>query len=126
MIYLAPPVITADNNNYSTQYGRFGKSVELKVNVYSIPKYYRIRWYSGNTLLNQDKYVTKENPAMVKDVFHSVEVQLDGYRVTLTINDLQKVDFTNYTLRLDYNHNHDNGGGYVEHEVILESASKYK
>ncbi|VDI81381.1 Down syndrome cell adhesion molecule [Mytilus galloprovincialis] len=72
----ASPVITIDNN--STQYGKFGKSTELKVNVYSIPKYSRISWYLGNTQLVSNKYAIKEEPAMVKDVFHGVEVELDG------------------------------------------------
>ncbi|CAG2197910.1 unnamed protein product [Mytilus edulis] len=45
------------------------------------------------------------------------EVELDGYTVTLAISDLQKSDFTNYTLRLYY------GSQYVQHDVTLESAS---
>ncbi|VDI69601.1 Hypothetical predicted protein, partial [Mytilus galloprovincialis] len=112
----APPVITADNN--STQYGKFSRSTELKVNVYSIPKYSRINWYIGNTQLVSNKYAIKEEPAMVKDLFHGVKVQLDGYRVTLIISDLQEADFTNYTLRLLYSDNQ-----YVHHEVTLESTS---
>ncbi|XP_071175218.1 synaptogenesis protein syg-2-like [Mytilus edulis] len=114
----APPVITADNKDNSTQYGKFGKRTKVYVNVYSIPKYSSISWYIGNIqLVSKKKYVTSEEPAIVKDVFHGVEVQLDGYRVTLTISDLQEADFTNYTLRLYF------GSQYVQHEVTLESAS---
>ncbi|XP_071172182.1 neural cell adhesion molecule 1-like [Mytilus edulis] len=113
----APPVITADNKDNSTQYGKFGKSTKVYVNVYSIPKYGSISWYIGNIQLVSNKYVIKEEPVIVKDMFHGVEVQLDGYRVKLTIGDLQEADFTNYTLRLNYS------SQYVQHEVTLESAS---
>ncbi|XP_076110861.1 kin of IRRE-like protein 3 [Mytilus galloprovincialis] len=113
----APPVITADNKDSSTQYGQFGKSTKVYVTVYSIPKYSSISWYIGNIQLVSNKYVINEEPVIVKDVFHGVEVQLDGYRVTMTISDLQEADFTNYTLRLYY------GSQYVQHEVTLESAS---
>ncbi|CAG2217388.1 CD56 [Mytilus edulis] len=78
----ALPVITTDNKDNSTQYGKYGKSTKVYVNVYSIPKYSSISWYIGNTLLESNKYTFKEEPAMVKDVFYGVEVQLDGYRIT--------------------------------------------
>lgn len=112
-------MFTTDNSDNSTQYGKFGKSTEINVNVHSIPKYTRTSWYKGDKLLSSDKYVTKDEPAIVKDVFHDIEVHLDGYKVTLTISFLLEDDFTNYTLRLYY------GNQYVEHEVTLESASKY-
>ncbi|CAG2186011.1 IGSF9B [Mytilus edulis] len=115
---LAPPVITADNKDKSTQYGNFGKSTELKVNVYSIPKYSSIRWYRGNMHLISDKYITKEEPVIVKDLFHGVEVQLDGYKITLTISDLLETGFTNFTLRLYYS------SQYVEHKVNLDISSE--
>ncbi|CAG2197900.1 unnamed protein product [Mytilus edulis] len=72
---------------------------------------------NGNTHLVSNKYATTEEPVIVKDLFHGLEVQLDGYRVSLTIHDLQEVDFTNYTLRLYYS------SQYVQHGVILESSS---
>lgn len=112
-------MITADNKDYSTQYGKFGKSTTVYVNVYSIPKYSMASWYIGNTQLVSIKYDSKEETATVKDVFHDVEVKLDGYRITLTISDLLETDFTNYTLRLD------SGSQYVKYDVTLESASKY-
>ncbi|CAC5394845.1 unnamed protein product [Mytilus coruscus] len=74
----APPVITADNKDNFTQYGKFGKGTKVYVNVYSIPKYSRISWYIGNTQLVSRKYVTEVEPAIVQDVFHGVAVQLDG------------------------------------------------
>ncbi|CAC5403968.1 unnamed protein product [Mytilus coruscus] len=113
----ARPVITADNKDHTRQYGKFGTDTKLYVNVYSIPKYSSIRWYRGKTYLVPNKYVTTEEPIMVTDVFHGVEVQLDGYRVTLTILGLQEIDFNIYTLRLYYD------SQYVQHEVILEHAS---
>ncbi|CAG2222201.1 unnamed protein product [Mytilus edulis] len=73
---------------------------------------------NGNKQLVSSKYVIKEDPAIVKDLFHGVEVQLDGYTVKLAISDLQESDFTNYTLRVYY------GSHYVQHDVTLESASK--
>ncbi|VDI57117.1 Hypothetical predicted protein [Mytilus galloprovincialis] len=116
----APPVITADNKDNTIQYGTLGQSTELKINVYSIPKYSNIRWYKGSILLGPKKYVTMEEPAVVKDVFHGVNVHLDGNRVTLTITDLQKADFTTYTLRLYY------GSQYVVHEVTLKSVEAHR
>ncbi|XP_052063074.1 nephrin-like [Mytilus californianus] len=113
----AAPVITADNKDNSTQYGMFGKSTKVYVNVYSFPKFSRISWYIGNTQLKSNKYAITEESAIVKDVFHGEDVHLDGYRVTLTISDLQDADFTNYTLRLYY------GSQYIQYEVTLESAS---
>ncbi|VDI37248.1 Hypothetical predicted protein, partial [Mytilus galloprovincialis] len=119
VISTAPPVITADNKDSSTQYGKNGKSTKIFVNVYSIPKYTRISWYTHNTQLHvvSNKYATNDEPVIVKDVFHGVDVQLDGYRVTLTISNLQEADFTNYTLRLYYS------SQYVLHEVTLQSSS---
>ncbi|VDI37247.1 Hypothetical predicted protein, partial [Mytilus galloprovincialis] len=119
VISTAPPVITADNKDSSTQYGKNGKSTKIFVNVYSIPKYTRISWYTHNTQLHvvSNKYATNDEPVIVKDVFHGVDVQLDGYRVTLTISNLQEADFTNYTLRLYYS------SQYVLHEVTLQSSN---
>ena len=67
--------------------------------------------------VTSSKYVTSEDPTFVRDTFHGVDVQLDGYRVTLTINGLTQQDFDNYTLRLY------SGNQYVEHMVVLESSS---
>ncbi|VDI14696.1 Hypothetical predicted protein, partial [Mytilus galloprovincialis] len=114
---VAKPVITADNKDKTTQYGKYGNSAEITVNVYSIPKYSKIHWFIGNTQLVSSRYVIEEEPAKVKDIFYGIEVQLDGYRVTLAISDLQENDFTNYTLRLDHD------SQFVQHEVTLESAS---
>ncbi|CAG2197908.1 unnamed protein product [Mytilus edulis] len=79
-VLLGPPVITSDNRDRTSQYGKFGENTEVYVNVYSIPKYSSISWYIGNTQLVSNKYVTKDEPAIVKDMFHGVEVQLVGYR----------------------------------------------
>ncbi|CAC5411890.1 HMCN [Mytilus coruscus] len=116
----ASPVITADNKDHTTQYGKLGDNAKLYVNVYSIPKYHSLQWYRGRTFLIPNKYVTKEEPAIVKDVFHGVEVQMDGYRITMTISNLQEADFINYTLHFD------DSNQYVEHTVTLESASKQR
>lgn len=112
-------MITADNKDNTIHYGTLGQNTKLKINVYSIPKYSNIRWYKGSTLLGPKKYVTTEESAIVKDMFHGVNVHLDGYRVTLTMPDLQEADFTTYTLRLYY------GSQYVVHEVTLKTVGKY-
>ncbi|CAC5404061.1 IGSF9B [Mytilus coruscus] len=78
---------------------------------------WKVCWYIGNAQLVPTKYAIKEETAIVTDVFYDVKIQLDGYRITLTIIDLQEADFTNYTLRVYY------GSQYVQHEVTLESAS---
>ena len=86
--------------------------------MYSIPKYTTKQWYRGNTELTSNKYVKSEEPTIVRDTFHGVDVQLDGYRVKLIITRLTPEDFNNFILRLYI------GSQYVEHMVMLESASK--
>jgi C4-dicarboxylate transporter len=61
-------------------------------------------------------------PAIVNDTFHGKYVQLDGYSVMLTINNLKESDFNvSYRLQLSYGVIQT-----VQYTVLLESASKYK
>ena len=121
VLYLsAQPVIT--NDNRLTQYGEFGKNVDINVYVYSIPKYTTARWYRGNTPVSSStKYVVSERAAIVNDTFHGKDVQLDGYSVMLTIKDLKESDFNvSYRLQLSYD-----ASQTVQYTVLLESESKY-
>ena len=79
-------------------------------------------WYIGNTLVSSStKYVVSESLAIVNDTFHGKDVQLDGYSVMLTINNLKESDFNiSYRLQLSYG-----ASQTVQYTVLLESASKY-
>jgi hypothetical protein len=50
MYLSAQPIF--NNDNILTQYGEFGKNVDINVYVYSIPKYTTPRWYRGNTTVS--------------------------------------------------------------------------
>ena len=121
ILYLsAQPLFT--NDNRLTQHGEFGKNVDINVYVYSIPKYTTPRWYRGNTPVSTStKFVVSERPAIVNDTFHGKDVQLDGYCIMLTIQNLKESDFNViYRLQLSYGVNQT-----VQYTVLLESASKY-
>ena len=67
------------------------------------------------------KYVVSESLAIVNDTFHDKDVQLDGYSVVLTINNLMESDFNvSYRLQLSYG-----ASQTVHYTLLLESASKY-
>ena len=116
----AQPIFTNDNS--LTQYGEFGRNVDINVYVYSIPKYTTLRWYRGNTpVTTSTKYIMSETPAIVNDTFHGKDVQLGGYSVMLTITNLKESDFNvSYRLHLSYD-----TGQTVQYSVLLESASEY-
>ena len=118
-IFLAQPIFT--NDNRLTQYGEFGKNVDINVYVYSIPKYTTPRWYIGNIQVSSPtKYVPSESLAIVNDIFHGRNVQLDGYSVMLTINALIESDFNAmYTLKLSYG-----ASPTVQYSVSLKSGGK--
>ena len=68
------------------------------------------------------KYVVSESLSIVNDTFHGKDVELDGYSVMLTINNLKESDFNvSYILQLSYGVSQT-----VQYTVLLESASKYK
>ena len=120
MYFSAQPVFTKDNS--LTQYGEFGKNVDINVYVYSIPIYKTKQWYRGNIPVSTStKYVVSESLAIVNDTIHGKDVQLDGYSVVLTIKKLYESDFNvSYRLQLSYG-----ASQTVQHSVLLESASKY-
>ena len=116
----AQPIFTNDNS--LTQYGEFGRNVDINVYVYSIPKYTTLRWYRGNTpVTTSTKYVVSETLAIVNDTCLGKDVQLDGYSVMLTFTNLKEYDFNvSYRLQLSY------GTSQTEqYTLLLESASKY-
>jgi hypothetical protein len=120
LFFSARPIFT--NDNKLTQYGEFGKNVDINVYVYCIPKYTTPRWYRGTTTVSTStKYIMSERPAIVNDTFHGKNVQLDGYSVILTINNLKESDFNvSYRLQLSYG-----ASQTVQYTVLLESASKH-
>ena len=120
LYFSAQPVFT--NDNRLTQYGEFGKNIDINVYVYSIPKYTTLRWYRGNTQVSPStKYVVSERPAIVNDTFHGKDVQLDGYSVMLTIKNVNVSDFNvSYRLQLSYG-----ASQALQYTVLLESESKH-
>jgi hypothetical protein len=61
-----------------------------------------------------------ERPAIVNNIFHGKTIQLDGYSVMLTINDLIESDFNaTYTLKLSYG-----ASPTVQYSVSLKSCGK--
>ena len=120
MCLSARPIFTNDNS--LTQYGEFGKNVDINVYAYSIHMYKTKQWYRGNIPVSTStKYVVSESLAIVNDTIHGKDVQLDGYSVVLTIKKLYESDFNvSYRLQLSYG-----ASQTVQHSVLLESASKY-
>ena len=119
-IFSAQPILTNDNR-LTTQYGEFGNNVDINVYVYSIPIYTTKQWYRGNIPVSSPTtYVMSERAAIVNDTFHGKDVQLDGYSVKLTINNLNESDFNAmYRLQLSYGVSQT-----VHHSVLLKSESK--
>ena len=117
--FSAQPIFT--NDNRLTQYGEFDRNVDINVYVYSIPKYTTLRWFKGNIPVSSStKYVVSERESIVNDTFHGKDVQLDGYSVKLTINNLNESDFNvMYRLQLSYSVSQT-----VHHSVLLKSESK--
>jgi hypothetical protein len=61
-----------------------------------------------------------ERSAIVNDTFHGKDVQLDGYSIMLTINDLTESDFNAmHMVQLSYGVNQT-----VQYSVSLESGGK--
>ena len=121
ILYLsAQPIFTNDNS--LTKYGECGRNADINVYVYSIPKYTTLRWYRGNTPVSSStKYVVSESATIVNDTFHGKDVQLDGYSVMLTINNVNESDFSvSYRLQLSYG-----ASQPVQYTVLFESASTY-
>lgn len=116
---------TSDNFYRVKQYGEIYKSVDIFVNVYSVPKFNSLIWtLDGRPITKKSaKYEASSSSSIVKDVFHGKELLLDGYNVTLMIRDLKADDFTNYTVTLS------NAFGTVKHTIELEvtgNVFKYK
>ena len=119
MCFSAEPTFT--NDNRLTQYGEFGRNVDINVYVYSIPKYTTKQWYRGNIPVSTStKYVVSDSLTIVNDTFHGKDVQLDGYSVKLTIKSMEESDFNDmYRLQLSYGVSQT-----VHHSVLLKSESK--
>ena len=78
-------------------------------------------WYRGNIPVSTStKYVVSDSLTIVNDTFHGKDVQLDGYSVLLTIDNLNESDFNvMYRLQLAYGVSQT-----VHHSVLLKSESK--
>ncbi|XP_076089654.1 uncharacterized protein LOC143060110 [Mytilus galloprovincialis] len=105
--------------NKSTMHGEIGRTVELTVKVYSIPKYKSVTWFRGiNKVLQiipSQKYSLSETAAIVKGFFYDTEIDLDGFILTLKVNNLTTDDFTTYIIQLD-----NNVGSPAEYAVTLQ------
>ncbi|XP_071175229.1 protein CEPU-1-like [Mytilus edulis] len=119
MTVYAQPVFTSDNDARNIQYGDIGTTVHIVVHVFSVPKFIYNAWFNkGKQIQTSTKFLFSESLTEVEDVVHGKTVKVDGYKSILTINDLTKEDFTNYTLILE------NGiGKSVEHTVVLELST---
>ncbi|XP_071142238.1 cell adhesion molecule 3-like [Mytilus edulis] len=110
--------------NKSTMHGEIGRTVELTVKVYSIPKYKSVTWFRGINkelqIIPSQKYSLSETAAIVKGFFYDTEIDLDGFILTLKVNNLTTDDFTTYIIQLD-----NNVGSPAEYAVTLQlSESK--
>ncbi|XP_071123167.1 kin of IRRE-like protein 3 [Mytilus edulis] len=105
--------------NKSTMHGEIGRAVELTAKVYSIPKYDSVTWYRGINkelqIIHSQKYSLSETAVIVKGYFYDTEVDLDGFILTLKVNNLTTDDFTTYTVQLE-----NNVGSPAEYVVTLE------
>ncbi|CAC5359024.1 unnamed protein product [Mytilus coruscus] len=119
IIAYAQPVITFDNEERRIQYGEIGKSVEIVVHVYSVPKYYYHTWFNnGKQIQLSTNFFVSESSGEVEDVFHGMAVKVNGYVLKLTINDAINEDSSNSTLILG------NGvGQLVKHTVLLKLST---
>ncbi|XP_063399987.1 uncharacterized protein LOC134684618 [Mytilus trossulus] len=93
--------------NKSTMHGEIGRAVELTVKVYSIPMYKSVTWFRGINkelqIIPSQKYSLSETSAIVKGLFYDKEIDLDGFILTLKVNNLTTDDFTTYIIQLDNN-----------------------
>lgn len=126
-MFSAKPVFMPDNEgaNKSVVHGAFGGMVEIPVKVFSIPKYGSVNWYRG---INRDfriipsaKYSLSESSGIVEGEFHNTAVDLDGYILTLQINNLTIDDFNTYTIQID-----NSFGSPAEYTINLELSGKFK
>ncbi|VDI68770.1 cell adhesion molecule 3 [Mytilus galloprovincialis] len=111
--------------NKSTMHGEIGRAVELTAKVYSIPKYDSVTWYRGINkelqIIHSQKYSLSETAVIVKGYFYDTEVDLDGFILTLKVNNLTTDDFTTYTVQLE-----NNVGSPAEYVVTLEHLGRCK
>lgn len=96
-------------------YSKHGQSIDLSVNVYSVPKYnFKIWMRNGNLLPQSSKYTISDVVDVLTDTFYGTKVHVDGYVITLSIKNLEDEDFGNYTLVLS------NGlGKAIDHQITV-------
>lgn len=101
-------------------YSKHGQSIDLSVNVYSVPKYnFKIWMRNGNLLPQSSKYTISDVVDVLTDTFYGTKVHVDGYVITLSIKNLEDEDFGNYTLVLS------NGlGKAIDHQITVLLAGK--
>ncbi|CAC5373248.1 unnamed protein product [Mytilus coruscus] len=120
----AKPIFMPDIEgvNKSIVHGAVGRTVEIQVKVFSVPKYKLVNWYRG---INRDlkispspKYSLIESSGIVKGEFHNTAVDLDGFILTLKINNLTIDDFNTYTVQIE-----NNFGSPAEYTLNLELSA---
>ncbi|KAL5019950.1 hypothetical protein ScPMuIL_002842 [Solemya velum] len=86
-----PKILTKDN----LIHGNLREEVDLVVEFYSVPGFTSVRWYSHD----DGKQIggnTHTETTLTDTVFHGVEVQVQGYRTSLTLNNVTESDFRSY------------------------------
>ncbi|KAL5019952.1 hypothetical protein ScPMuIL_002844 [Solemya velum] len=86
-----PKILTTDNQVH----GNLGEEVDLEVEFYSIPGFTTVRWYSHDDgkQIGGDTHTETTN---TNTVFHGVEVQVQGYKTSLTLSNVTESDFRSY------------------------------
>ncbi|KAL5020395.1 hypothetical protein ScPMuIL_003287 [Solemya velum] len=87
-----PPKILTQNNLI---HGNLGQEVDLVVEFYSVPGFTSVSWYSHDDgkQISGDTHTEITN---INTVFYGVEVQVQGYRTSLTLSNVTESDFRSY------------------------------
>jgi hypothetical protein len=94
--------------------------MDMPSSLFMYTAYLNILHQGGTKVPPSTKYVMSESPAIVNDTFHGKDVQLDGFSVMLTINDLKESDVNViYTAQLSYGANQT-----VQYNASLKSRGR--
>ncbi|KAL5020548.1 hypothetical protein ScPMuIL_003440 [Solemya velum] len=86
-----PKILTHDN----LIHGNLDQEVDLVVEFYSVPGFTSVSWYSHDDgkQISGDIHTEITN---INTVFYGVEVQVQGYRTSLTLSNVTESDFRSY------------------------------
>ncbi|KAL5020094.1 hypothetical protein ScPMuIL_002986 [Solemya velum] len=88
-------ILTHDN----LIHGNLGQEVDLVVEFYSVPGFTSVSWYSHDDgkQISGDTHTEITN---INTVFYGVEVQVQGYRTSLTLSNVTESDFRSYRVEV--------------------------